>query len=326
MLEHPNGKSAGDSTPPCPFCGARESVKLLAAPDRFHARTRVYQILACPSCSIAWLEDPPAPSELEEHYGADYDRAIAAGGSDPGHWKERRETVLRYKNRGKILDLGCGSGGFLASLRSPSWQLFGIEMSERAAEMAETNTGAEVFVGDILDAPFPEGSFDVVTCFHVIEHLHQPWAVFAQVYKWLKQGGIFYLMTPNIDSAGAKIFGSYWYALELPRHLYHFSPTALGNLARAAGLTEISLTTHRELFVEPSIRYIVDNAFRKSGVQRVPLAQAKPPGYAWRAARKCFRVTILPLIAKSAGLAGDGESIHAVLAKGNIPAAGMLRS
>jgi len=255
------------------------------------------------------------PSELEEHYGADYDRAIAAGGADPRHWKDRRGTLMRYKDRGKILDLGCGSGGFLASLPRSSWELFGVEMSERTARLAEANTGAQVFVGDVLDAPFPAESFDAITCFHVIEHLHQPWDVFARVCEWLKPDGIFYLMTPNIESAGAEIFGSYWYALELPRHLYHFSPTALRNLARAAGLAECSLTTHRELFVEPSLRYIVDGFFRKCGLQRASLAQAKPPGLCWRAARKGFRTAILPLMTGVASLAGDGESIHAVFVK-----------
>lgn len=257
----------------------------------------------------------PPPSEMGEHYGADYDRAIAAGGADPTHWEGRRDTIRRYKAGGRILDLGCSAGGFLASLKGPSWELFGVDMSDRVAREAEARTGAQIFVGDILDAPFPPASFDAITCFHVFEHLYEPWKVLAKVSQWLKPGGIFYAMMPNIDSAGAKIFGSYWYALELPRHLHHFSPKALGNVARRVGLTELSVTTHRELFIEPSVRYILDDIFKTMGVRRTPLAQARPASFPWKATRKVLRPTVFRLFGSIASLAGDGESIHAVLTK-----------
>lgn len=122
-------------------------------------------------------------------------------------------------------------------------------------------------------------------------------------------------MMPNIDSAGARIFRSYWYALELPRHLYHFSPTALRNLASSVGLKEVSITTHRELFTEASIRYLVDAGFGNFGLSRVPLARAQAPGLSWRVVRKALRLTALPLFNLLACGVGDGESIHAVLGK-----------
>ena len=83
---------------------------------------------------------------------------------------------------------------------------------------------------------------------------------------------------PNIDSAGAKIFGTYWYALELPRHLYHFSPKSSRNVAGAVGLNPLSITTDREVFIEPSTRYILDDALQQFGVNRTPMAKAKRPG------------------------------------------------
>jgi len=249
------------------------------------------------------------------HYGVDYDRAIACGSAGPGHWEWRRDELLRYRSGGTILDLGCGSGGFLASFAGTSWRLFGIEMSREMAGVAGTRCGAEVFIGDILDAPFPPGSFDAITCFHVFEHVYQPGAVLAKVSEWLKPGGIFYTMMPNIDSAGARIFGSYWYALELPRHLYHFSPAALRRVAGSVGLEEVSLTTHREVFIEASARYVLDDVFRRAGVPRAPLAQAKPPGLPWKVVRKGLRLSALPILTWAASFTGDGEVIHAVLRK-----------
>lgn len=299
----------------CPCCGSMGGQAYLKAPDRFHGRARLYQLLRCPSCSLVWLENPPPPSDMARHYGEDYDRAVARAGSDPRQWVARRATLLRYKSAGRILDLGCSSGGFLECLSGMSWELCGIEMSERVAKQARTFTGAEVFVGDILDAPFPPASFDAITCFHVFEHLYEPGEVLAKVYEWLKPGGIFYTEMPNIDSAGARIFGSYWFPLELPRHLYHFSPASLRNLAGSARLHEVSITTHREVFIGSSVRYILDGIFTKLGINRTPLAQSKSPTLPWRVARKGFRLTVLPILEYTAGLAGEGEIINAVFKK-----------
>lgn len=271
--------------------------------------------MRCPSCSLVWLDNPPSPEEMGQHYGEDYDRWIGGAGEDPNHWRERRDVLLQHKSGGAILDLGCSAGGFLTSLKGSGWKLHGIEMSDEVARKAEARCGAQVFVGDILDAPFAPESFDAITCFHVFEHLYHPREVLARVSKWLKPGGIFYTMMPNIDSAGAHIFKSYWYALELPRHLYHFSPRSLTNLAHSVGLEAVSVTTHREVFIEYSTRYLVDGACEKLGISRTPLAKTGRPGLPWRVVRKGFRLTVLPVLTALASTAGDGESIHAIFRK-----------
>jgi 2-polyprenyl-3-methyl-5-hydroxy-6-metoxy-1,4-benzoquinol methylase len=299
----------------CPACGHDGAENWLRAPDRFHGKPQFHQLMRCRKCSLVWLENPPSPEEMGYHYGPDYDRTIAGAGEYPNHWSGRREALLRYKSGGAILDLGCSSGGFLTSMKSPAWKLSGIEMSDAVAKKAEARCGARVFVGDILDAPFAPESFDAITCFHVFEHLYHPRQVLVKVAEWLKPGGVFYTMMPNIDSAGRRIFGSYWYALELPRHLYHFSPASLRTMAASVGLKEVSLETHREVFIEYSARYMLDDALRKIGVARLPLAQAKAPSLTWKMVRKAFRLTALPVLNGMASLAGDGESIHVVLRK-----------
>jgi SAM-dependent methyltransferase len=299
----------------CPACGHAESLSLEGAPDRFHGRRHVYHLVRCSSCSLVRTENPPPPSKIGEHYGAQYDKSVGGAGEDLNRWRGRCEVVERYKPGGAILDLGCNSGGFLGSLQGPTWRRYGIEMSEAAANVARCRWGTEVFVGDILDAPFPPDSFDVITCFHVLEHLYHPRDVLEHVSAWLKPGGIFYAMMPNIESAGAKLFGSYWYALELPRHICHFSPTSFAALAGSAGLESLSVSTHRELFVEQSTRYLLSEMLYRAGVSAVPLAQAKPSGIVWRVVRKAFRLTLLPILDGLASLAGEGESIHAILQK-----------
>jgi SAM-dependent methyltransferase len=252
---------------------------------------------------------------MGQHYGEDYERAISQAGQAPGFWASRRETILHYKSGGAVLDLGCSSGGFLAAMKGPTWKLYGIEMSERTAREAERNSGGQVFAGDILDAPFPSESFEVITCFHVLEHLHKPRQVLARAYDWLRPGGVFYVMVPNIRSAGARLFRSYWYALEIPRHLFHFSPDTLSALARSVGLQGMSITTHRHLFVEASVRYILDGLFAEVGIHRAPMAQGKPVSFLRKVLRKGFRVGVLPVLERLAAVVGEGESIFAVFAK-----------
>src|SRR5665213_202242 len=113
----------------CPVCGHSGAGSWLQAPDRFHGRLELFELFRCPSCSLVWLHDPPPPSDIGRHYGADYDRTITSGGADPEHWNWRRDELLRHKSSGAILDLGCSSGGFLASFRSPSWKLLGTSLT-----------------------------------------------------------------------------------------------------------------------------------------------------------------------------------------------------
>ncbi len=314
-----SGSIVGDAPAavrPCIVCGHQGAQELLKAPDRFHGASDLYRLVRCSSCSLVWLENAPKPEDMFRHYGQDYDRKIAeAGESSPQRWRDRRETLKLHKQGGAILDLGCSSGSFLETLKGGKWDLYGVEMSTESASRALARCGAKVFVGDILDAPFRPGSFDVITCFHVFEHLYHPREVLARVSEWLKPGGIFYVLMPNIDSAGARVFKSYWYALELPRHLFHFSPESLRKLAESVGLEEISMVTGRELFIEKSVHYMVDDLLRKVDVTRPPLSKCKEPSFPWKVVRKMYRMTVQPVLTGALGLAGDGESIHGIFRK-----------
>ena len=251
---------------PCPVCGQMGAQEWLRGPDRFHGRQEEYTLVRCPGCSLVWLSNPPQPSEMHLHYTAAYDKLISASGrNSPHRWRERKSALTPHKQSGAILDLGCSSGSFLESLKGGEWKLHGIEMSKDCAQVAEVKTGAQVFVGDILEAPFRPESFDVITCFDVLEHLYEPRRVMAKVGEWLKPGGIFYVLVPNVDAAEARVFGGYWHGLELPRHLFHYSPASLKFLANSAGLREVSLETRRNPAVGTSLRYVWDDIFGRGG-------------------------------------------------------------
>jgi SAM-dependent methyltransferase len=299
----------------CPVCGQLGAREWLKAPDRFHGRQKNYTLLRCSACSLVWLSHPPKPAEMYLHYTDAYHKLISAAGDSPARWGFRKEALAPFKTSGALLDLGCSSGSFLEFMGRESWQLFGIEMSAEGARAAEIRCGAQVYVGDILDAPFAAGSFDVITCFDVLEHLYEPGRVMAKVAEWLKPGGIFYVLVPNVDSAEGRVFGRYWHGLELPRHLFHYSPASLKFLAESAGLRGMSLETRRNPAVGTSLRYVWDDVFRVVGIRRTPVAYRAEAGLPWRAARKVVRMTLLRALLATAPLAGGGESIHAIFRK-----------
>jgi SAM-dependent methyltransferase len=300
----------------CPVCGQPGAWDWLRAPDRLHGRRDQYQLARCPSCSLVWLSNPPVPSEMHLHYTSAYHRLISAGGQNsPKRWRDRKTALAPYRQSGALLDLGCSSGAFLESLKGLGWRLHGIEMSAATAKTAEAASGAEVFVGDITEGPYRPESFDVITCFDVLEHVYEPRAVMERVGKWLKPGGIFYVLVPNIDSAEARVFRGYWHGLELPRHLFHFSPASLRFLAASVGLREVSLETRRNPAVGTSLRYVWDDVFRALGIRRTPAAYRSEAGIAWRLARKLVRLTALRALLAAAPVAGGGESIHAIFRK-----------
>jgi 2-polyprenyl-3-methyl-5-hydroxy-6-metoxy-1,4-benzoquinol methylase len=298
----------------CDGCGAR-GIAWRTGVDRFHGRQHQYRLLRCPSCGLVWIGNPPGPEEMGPHYSTVYDRAVTTAGECLDRFEWRRQQLARYKAHGSVLDIGCSAGSFLYCMRRSGWQVYGIEMSRSAADTARERSGAKVFNGDISAAVFDPGQFDVITAFHVLEHAYSPREMLYRVSRWLKPGGIYYMMVPNIDSGGFKTFGSYWFALELPRHLFHFCPESLTRMADSVGLEMLDVKLYREPFIENSTRYLIDAGLTSLGISRRPLAMCEPPGLMKRIVRKALRNTIVPFLSVPMRLAGPGESIHAFFQK-----------
>jgi 2-polyprenyl-3-methyl-5-hydroxy-6-metoxy-1,4-benzoquinol methylase len=310
-------KTAGGQQERCPSCGGGNIRDLLQAPDRFHLRRELYRLVRCQSCQSVWQVNPPSPRAMGEHYTEDYHKAIVAAGegSAESRWKDQVKLISREKSGGAILDMGCSSGGFLSTMRGPAWKLYGIEMEESTAVRAREATGAEVFVGDVMAAPFAPGSFDVITCFDVLEHVYSPRQFLAKVMELLKPGGIYYAMMPNIDSWEARFFGTHWFGLELPRHISHFSPRSLRYLLTELGFEEVSLKTPVVSYVERSAGYVCSSAMEKLGFAPTSQAKAKPRSLPAKVVRRGVRMTVIGPLAHIASLAGAGPCIEVVFRK-----------
>jgi len=253
---------------------------------------------------------------MGEHYTEDYHRAImtAGEGSAAKRWAGQVKMISRYKAGGKLLDIGCSSGGFLSTMMNPAWSLYGIEMEESTAQRARAATGATVFVDDAVEAPFLPNSFDVITCFDVLEHVYSPRQFLTKVHEWLKPGGIYYAMMPNIASWEARLFGSYWFGLELPRHLSHFSPRSLRHLMNELGFEEVCVKTPAVSYYERSVDYVKSSLLEKMGGSPTPQAKPKQPGIVRKVARKGIRIAASPLI-HTIARAGAGPCLEVVFKK-----------
>ena len=130
--------------------------------------------------------------------------------------------------------MGCATGKCLRQMGAVGWQLAGIELDPEAAAKARTVT-PDVFEGDPVDAPFAPERFDVVTAFHVVEHLPDPLQALRRMIGWLARGGLMIVGVPNVDGVGGRMFGRYWSGLDFPRHLVHFTPETMGAMVARAG-------------------------------------------------------------------------------------------
>jgi 2-polyprenyl-3-methyl-5-hydroxy-6-metoxy-1,4-benzoquinol methylase len=134
-----------------------------------------------------------------------------------------------------LLDVGCGSGTLLGLLKNRGFRPLGVDFSQEAAQVAETENGVRVLVGSLEQAAFPDGSFDVVTLFHVMEHVTNPRRVLAEVGRILRSDGALILQVPNIDSWQFRAFGARWYGLDIPRHVIDYSKKAMLKLLSDSG-------------------------------------------------------------------------------------------
>ena len=160
--------------------------------------------------------------------------------------------------------MGCGSGKTLALLKELGWDVYGLEIDKNAVQIARERGLVNVKLGGYEKiANFPDNYFDSIRLYHVIEHIPDSQACLRLIYKKLKPGGEIILGTPNTDSVVSKMFGKFWYNLDIPRHLFLFSPNTLSTIVKTEGFSQLSVVFCSSDGLGRSIIYTLNEIFKK---------------------------------------------------------------
>lgn len=148
--------------------------------------------------------------------------------------------VPSWQNEGRALDIGCGNGAFLLLLKKLGWDVMGVDISDNVAQEVKA-AGIPIFTGELERLKKEQGTFKLITLWHVLEHFPSPLETLQEVFELLTDNGIVIIEVPNSNSFMAKVFRPNWFPWDLPRHLCHFTPATLSDLLRRAGFSGITL-------------------------------------------------------------------------------------
>ncbi len=231
---------------PCPLCGTVEA-EVELHPDKYNSAGEQYKVVRCLSCDLFYTRPLPTLEEMRVLYSAEF----YGESKSPSRlsWDSIRlllhQSVLRHRRKallnrppGRVLDVGCGDGDFVAHLKPHGWEVHGIEFSDAGSKLARAK-GVQVYQGELKAANFPDGYFDVVTFWHVVEHLNDPLTEMLEARRILRDDGLLVIEVPNIASPTFKLCRERWWPLDIPRHLQHYTPATLQKLLKRAGFTAI---------------------------------------------------------------------------------------
>jgi SAM-dependent methyltransferase len=235
----------------CPLCLGSSTLPVLSGTDYlFETTTQTFKLSACSGCYCFFLDPMPSPEQIANFYPQQYWWKGSGERSLKRFESIYRRLVLRdhisFVKRAarniqpqpaevKLLDVGCGTGTLISILKDRGFRVLGLDFSPEASKVAALEHGVKVIVGSLEDAKFPDRSFDMITLFHVMEHLTEPLEMLQEVNRILMPGGRVVIQVPNIDSWQRKIFGPYWYGLDIPRHVIDYSPSSMIKLLQKTG-------------------------------------------------------------------------------------------
>lgn len=226
----------------CPLCGGRTFDRLFVARDRLLDRPGTFPVVRCGNCGLTQLHPLPTAAELAAHYPPSYfplDQDPADEARDVARGLLARVTAWLKRSghaSARILDVGCGTGLFLSLAAAQGMPTRGIELSEDAVDYARQRHGLNVHHGTLETAELEDAAFDIITMWHVLEHVPDPLDALRRCERALAPEGLLLIGVPNIESLEARLFGKRWYSLDAPRHLYHFTPATMTASLAKSGL------------------------------------------------------------------------------------------
>ncbi len=287
-------------------------------PARDYVTGDAFEIRRCRDCGLAMTW--PRPANVGRYYpDAYYGTASEKRFVGP---IEKLQSSL-YGSRaawveravggkpGSVLDVGCGRGFLLDAFRRRGWAVQGTELSEASSAHAREVLGIPVRLGPLEAQAFPDASFDAVTLWHVLEHVPDPDALLREIHRVLRPGGVLLASVPNFGSAEARATGAGWFHLDVPRHLWHFTPETLEKALAAAGLQAVESSWFAPEFDAFSF---VQSALNRMGLRQNALYDVLRGRAAKIVGGRGFSGTTSVVLAAPLGLASLPATLAASLA------------
>ncbi len=219
----------------CPVCGFTSFSNHLICNDHHHSQES-FAIVQCDKCTHLFTNPRPSPEQISRYYQST--QYISHTNKSSGivtqlyniaryftlRWKS--QLIHKYQKAGDLLDFGCGTGDFLAHMAKNSWSTTGIEPAANPRQIA-SNKGLTIYE-NLSD--LNKESYDVITAWHVLEHIHDLSDTFTSLRKKLKNKGIMIIALPNPLSHDAIKYQDHWAGYDVPRHLHHFTDQSFEKL------------------------------------------------------------------------------------------------
>lgn len=262
---------------PCPLQCIPNDKILFYASDRLHNLPGKFSVVQCKNCGLVRTNPRPTAETISFYYPADYAPYHAEPiqrASTPRSGIVRtiisrlfKKLLVNMDGRklpilepGTVLEIGCANGVYLDALKQQGWKTTGIEFSSAAANKAR-QAGHNVFTGSVFDVPDPDTEYDLIVAWMVLEHLHEPVEFLRRIRAWLKPGGYLVFSVPDINAKEFNIFKSRLYSLQVPAHLYHYTPRTLQTVLERSGWEIKKINWHKNpANLLRSIGYITNDA------------------------------------------------------------------
>lgn len=237
----------------CNLCGSKSFEFLLKGQDKMYPIKGDYSLFQCKQCGLIFVNPQPSQKELEKHYPAEKYYSLGKGGAEmksilqrayysEGNYLSKIALILfkpfinsiKIVPKGKLLDVGCGSGEFLYLAKKKGMDCYGIEPGKFDRKFADSR-GLKIFNGTLEKAKYQNAYFDVITMNHVFEHVENPMKTMKELKRILKPNGTLIIGIPVSGCLAYGVFGKNWIALDIPRHLYIYSKKIMIEYAKKAG-------------------------------------------------------------------------------------------
>jgi 2-polyprenyl-3-methyl-5-hydroxy-6-metoxy-1,4-benzoquinol methylase len=230
-------------------------------------------VVRCRSCGLLYSNPRWKTEYLFSYYGEsylhEYKRTVQETATDPEknlrRWQPLLDPFDTARQTNRLLDVGCATGEFMLAAQARGWEAYGVEPGAPAADVAKQTTGCEIHAGTLDTAPYPDGWFDVVTLWDVIEHVQSPTAYMAGVARLIRPGGLLGVTTPNICCLNYWALGPHWSVVGPNGHIFYFAPGTLKRLLEKSGFSLTNLYSMIAEYEEPpaGLGYSVRGAVSK---------------------------------------------------------------